>query len=76
MRWLAAIALGTAFAFSLSFAMSSEAEAQKRGRGAKMCSTNSMITGKKMSWRCGATQRCCYNGFTDKGYCSSGSACL
>jgi hypothetical protein len=61
-RWLIAFACVFAFALSVS---SFQAEAK-----AKRCVASNM-DGKKISWKCKAKQKCCFDWFSNKGTCAS-----
>jgi hypothetical protein len=63
-RWL--VLFVCAFAFAVAAPMGFKAEARKHKR--QMCSV-SMMDGKKVSWRCSASQKCCYSWFSGKGMC-------
>ena len=78
MRIIAAFGLSAALALAFTFSVSSGAEAAKKSTPkAKMCTSSNMITGKKVSWKCGGAQKCCYDAISDKGTCVAASAiCL
>ncbi len=77
MRKVMAIVLGAALA--LSFAgMGSDAEAKKKVKAskAKLCMGTS-FDGKKTSFRCKASESCCYDGIMAKGNCvPAGTVCF
>lgn len=77
MRWMAALGLSAALALGMTMAVSGEAEAKKRAPKAKMCKATNVITGQKASWKCGGTEKCCYDAITSKGTCVPASGiCL
>ena len=43
------------------------------GRG-KLCLATT-LDNRRVSWKCGSDQRCCWNAFTNSGSCSSGNSC-
>lgn len=79
MRWISAIALSTALALAFTFTVSGEAEASKRKKAApkaKLCS-GTTIDNKKVSFRCKASEKCCYDGLMAKGNCvPAGQVCF
>jgi hypothetical protein len=73
MRWFIAIAFGAALAVSMP-SMSVDAAGKKAK--SKMC-TGTDIVGKKVSFKCGATDKCCFDWLTGQGTCVPASGtCL
>lgn len=64
-------ALGFAAALTMSAALvaphSFEAEAAKKPKNKQCMATNS--AGKKVSFKCGGEEKCCWNVITQKGTC-------
>ena len=70
-RWF--VLTACVFTFALATPMGFEAAAAKRG---KACAMTAM-DGKKSTWRCKASEKCCFNWFTNKGTCGPASgACM
>lgn len=73
------IALAAAIA-TLAIAMqpgSSHAAGVQRAAGSKMCFAANTVTGKRMSWRCTTSQKCCYDALFNTGSCAPASSyCL
>lgn len=75
MRWLGAVALGAMVALTFSVGSSVDAEAKKKAAPkSKACVATNTTTGKKVSWRCAATESCCYNSILNKSSCSPANA--
>lgn len=73
-KWM--IAFACALALALAFAVPSSDQAAARGRGKnKQCIGTSML-GQKSTWRCKASERCCYNAVLNVGTCSTSASCL
>lgn len=77
MRWIAALALGTCFAAALSVSLAGDAEAaRKRAPKSKLCLAKT-VDNKKVSFRCKASETCCYDGLMAKGNCvPKGQVCF
>ena len=79
MRWISAVALSAALALAFTISAGSDAEASKRKKAApksKVCSATT-IDNKKVSFRCKATESCCYDGLMAKGNCvPKGQVCF
>jgi hypothetical protein len=73
MRWLFAVLLGAALMTALPMvAMNADAAKEK----SKAC-TASGLDSKKVSWKCKASEKCCFDWVTSKGTCIAGTAmCL
>jgi len=63
-RWI--VLFACAFAFAVAAPMGFQAEARKAKY--KVC-TEATMSGKKVTWRCKASQECCYNWFMSKPAC-------
>ncbi len=73
MRIMIAAAFATALAFA--FAHGTPAEAAKKPMS-KMCMAKA-LDGKAMSFKCAATEKCCFNYLTSQGTCIAATAiCL
>ena len=70
MRWIAAFAMSATLALAFTLTVSGEAEASKKKAApkAKLCSATT-IDNKKVSFRCKANEKCCYDGLMAKGNC-------
>lgn len=77
MRWIIALALSLALGLSFMMATSGDAEAKKkRVPKSKMCSAMS-LENKKVSFKCKASERCCFDGLMAKGNCvPAGQVCF
>lgn len=78
LRWTSVVALGAALAFAFTLPLSSEAEAKKKASSpkAKAC-IGTAIDGKKVSFRCKASETCCFDGLMAKGNCvPKGQVCF
>lgn len=78
MRWIAAIVLsaGLVLAFSISTSGDAEAKRKKAAPKNKAC-TATTIDNKKVSFRCKASEKCCFDGLMAKGNCvPAGQACF
>ena len=77
MRWVIALALGAVLGLSLVLPLGGDAEAaRKRPAKSKQC-TATTIDNKKVSFRCKATETCCFDGLMAKGNCvPAGQACF
>lgn len=77
MRTISAIALSAALAFAFTFSVSGDAEAKRaKAPKSKACSAMS-LEGKKVSFRCKASESCCYDGLMAKGNCvPAGQICF
>jgi hypothetical protein len=68
-------ALAVLFAFTAIAPASAPADAARAAKrsaySTKMCISTDLAN-KRVSWKCLNDQRCCWNGFTNTGYCSSG----
>jgi len=73
MRWLIAMLLGAALVTVLPIgAMDADAAKEK----SKACTAAGMDS-KKVSWKCKASEKCCFDWLTSKGTCAASSAiCL
>lgn len=68
------LALLGAFALALSVPAGFEAEA--KGKKNKLCMATA-LDGKKMSFKCKAAEKCCYDWLANKGNCvPAGQVCL
>jgi hypothetical protein len=78
MRWMTAVALAVAMGLSFTMVGSGEAEAKKKASVAKSKSCKATtIDGKKVSFRCKASETCCYDGLMAKGNCvPAGQVCF
>lgn len=77
-RWISAVALGAALAFAFTLPMSSEAEAKKKASVPKnKACIGTTIEGKKVSFKCKASESCCFDGLMAKGNCvPKGQVCF
>jgi len=78
MRKVLAIVLGFALALSAVGLAGFDAEASKRTSAgkAKLC-TGTTIDNKKVSFRCKASETCCFDAMMGKGNCTpKGQVCL
>jgi hypothetical protein len=74
MRYVIAAAMAIAVGFTVTAAVS-PAEAQSKGKN-KMCMATTSA-GKKVSFRCAASEKCCWQVLTQKGACVPANAiCL
>ena len=72
MRWISALALGVALEFAMPV---TSAEAGKKPMS-KMC-MGTDLAGKKISFKCSATEKCCFDAIMGKGTCTpAGGVCL
>ena len=76
MRWITALGLCAAFAMAFTFTGTGEVHA-KRGAKNKQCIATNANTKKRISWRCSASERCCYDAAMNKSSCVPASGvCL
>jgi hypothetical protein len=78
MRWIAAmfLSLGLALAFTISTSGDAEAKRKKAAPKNKLC-TATTIDNKRVSFRCKASEKCCYDGLMAKGNCvPAGQVCF
>lgn len=76
-RWLAILGCALAVTLSVSFAVPSgfEAEAAKKAKS-KQCQASDNA-GKKVKFKCGADEKCCWDAVLNKGNCVPASGvCL
>lgn len=75
MRLIAAIALAAALGLAFAMPMGSEAEAAKKKATPKnkLC-TATTIDNKKVSFKCKASEKCCFDGLMAKGNCVAASS--
>ena len=77
MRWIIALALSVALGLSFMMVSSSDAEAKKkRVAKSKLC-TATTFENKKVSFKCKASESCCFDGLMAKGNCvPAGQVCF
>ena len=77
MRWISAFALSAAMALAVTISVSGDAEAAKKAAPkSKLCKATT-IDNKKVSFRCKASESCCYDGLMAKGNCApKGQICF
>lgn len=78
MRWIGGAALGAALTFAMVLSISGEAEAKKKASVPKnKACIGTTIDGKKVSFRCKASESCCFDGLMAKGNCvPKGQVCF
>ena len=69
MRGMIAIALSAALALSFAVSSGSDALAAKKSVPKSKLCTATTIDNKKVSFRCKASEKCCYDGLMAKGNC-------
>jgi hypothetical protein len=79
MRWISALALAATMALAFTVSVSGDAEAAKKKPAvskSKLCKATT-IDNKKVSFRCKASESCCYDGLMAKGNCApAGQVCF
>jgi len=79
MRWFVALAATAALALAFTVSSSGDVEAAKKKPAvskSKLCKATS-LEGKKVSFRCKASETCCYDGLMAKGNCApKGQVCF
>jgi hypothetical protein len=75
MRWFMAMLVGVALATALPIG-STDADAASKKEKSKSC-TATALDSKKVSWKCKASEKCCFDAIVSKGSCVASSAiCL
>lgn len=69
MRFISALALSAALALTFTVSTGGPAEAKKKA-ASKSCVATNTQTSKKVSWKCKADERCCFNPVLNQGSCS------
>ena len=80
MRWISALALAAAIGLVMSMAIATDADAQKAKASKfknKMCTGTELVSQKKVSFKCKAEEKCCFDAVLGKGNCvAAGGVCL
>ncbi|HXF53797.1 MAG TPA: hypothetical protein VNK52_06695 [Hyphomicrobiaceae bacterium] len=75
MRWLVAVLLGAILMAAMPVG-GGDADAAAKKEKSKACTVTG-LDNKKVSWKCKASEKCCYDWITSKGTCVAASAiCL